>query len=67
MKAVDEVMTWRYSKILTGFLQARQISFDVFENKKTNLIYIQWFVVIATSYLVLFRREQVSQDALNYF
>jgi len=44
-----------------------RISFDVLADKKQNTICVQWFVVIATAYLLLFRDGQVPQNPLAYF
>lgn len=38
------------------------LSADAPENKKQTLITLQWLVVLATSYLLLFRKEQIAQD-----
>jgi signal transduction histidine kinase len=40
--------------------------FGEFTDKKSNLVCIQWFVVIAASYLILFRSGQITQDPLSY-
>src|SRR6266498_4618435 len=40
--------------------------FGEFTDKKSNLVCIQWFVVIAASYLILFRSGQIAQDPLSY-
>ncbi len=37
-----------------------------FPDKKRNLVCVQWFVVVATSYLILFRSGRIAQDALSY-
>ena len=43
-----------------------RISLDVLAHKKNNIIGVQWFVAIATAYLLLFRNGQVSQEPLPY-
>lgn len=43
-----------------------QVSSDVLDNKKTNTICVQWFVVIVTAYLALFREGQIVQDPFRY-
>jgi signal transduction histidine kinase len=52
----------------TGFFFS--ISFPAvlgeFTDKKENLLCIQWFVVVATCYLVIFRSGQIAQDPLSY-
>lgn len=40
--------------------------FGEFTDKKSNLVCIQWFVVIATAYLIIFRSGQIAQDPLTY-
>jgi len=40
--------------------------FGEFTDKKGNLVCIQWFVVVAASYLILFRSGQIAQDPLSY-
>ena len=49
-----------------AFLSFR-MSFDVLADKKKNTIGVQWFVVIAIVYLLLFRNGEVSQNPLAYF
>ena len=42
-------------------------SVDVLADKKKNTIGVQWFVTIATAYLLLFRSEGISPEPLAYF
>jgi signal transduction histidine kinase len=42
------------------------ISLDVLAHKKNNIIGVQWFVAIATAYLLLVRNGQVSEEPLPY-
>jgi hypothetical protein len=43
-----------------------RISLDMLDHKKKNIIGVQWFVAIATAYLLLFRNGEVSQEPLPY-
>jgi len=43
-----------------------QLSSDVLANKKINTVCVQWFVVIVTAYLSLFREGQIVQDPFRY-
>ena len=47
-------------------LSSFQLSSDVLANKKTNTVGVQWFVVIVTAYLSLFREGQIVQDPFRY-
>ena len=47
-------------------LSSLKLSFDVLADKKKNTIYVQWFVVIATAYLSLFKEGQIVQDLSRY-
>ena len=41
--------------------------FKSFEDKKKHLIHLQWLVVLATSYLMLFKKEQLVEDPWALF
>jgi signal transduction histidine kinase len=41
--------------------------FKSFEDKKKHLIQLQWLVVLATSYLMLFEKEKLVEDPLALF
>ena len=59
-------MTFAGTKSFSNFLSVAQSSLDVLGDKRKNIICIQWFVVIATAYLVLFKNGQVLQGPLRY-
>ena len=59
-------MMFRFTKATFKTFPTFRISFDLLADKKKNTICVQWFVVIATAYLSLFREGQVSQDPLVY-
>ena len=61
----DRVMTVQLPK--TGLVALPWLqSSSPLTDKKKNVICIQWFVLIATSYLVLFRSGQVVREPLAY-
>ena len=48
-------------------LSSFQLSFDVLADKKKNTVFVQWFVVIVTAYLSLFKEGQIVPDVFNFF
>lgn len=43
-----------------------QIAISAVSDRRQNLIHIQWFVVIACSYLLLVRNDRLAQDSLTF-
>jgi len=62
-KVVDSVAVWRR---LASFVRS-QTPLTFGENRKKDLIHIQWFVAIASSYLLLVRDGRFVQDPVNLF
>ncbi len=59
-------MSFPLTKAIFDTLPSFQVSFDALADKRKNIICVQWFVVIATAYLLLFREGDVIEETLSY-
>src|SRR5438128_1606439 len=62
-KATNTLVPWSQFTTFVG----SQMPLSLRMNKKKDLIQIQWFVAIASSYLLLVREGQLVNDPINLF